>query len=70
MGHPEDVIPFCIRSYKIKDSEGKLLFEKFDNHQTINRWIPDNELITNCLHFEFEHPVKNVPVSIFEIYID
>jgi hypothetical protein len=70
MGHPEDVIPFCIRSYKIKDSEGKLLFEKSDNHQTINRWIPDNDLITNCLHFEFEHPVQHVPASIFEIYID
>jgi hypothetical protein len=70
MGHPEDVIPFCIRNYRIKDEKGTVLFEKRDNHQTINRWIPDIAWITNCLYIEFEHPVKNVPASIFEIYID
>ena len=42
MGHPEDVIPFCIRNYRILDETGNLLFEKTDNHQTINRWVPEN----------------------------
>ncbi len=70
MGHPEDVIPFCVREFKILDVNGKLLFEKTDNHQTINRWIPDQVLTTEYLKFEFEHPLGNVPASVFEIYID
>lgn len=70
MGHPEDVIPFCIQNYKIRDENGKLLFEKTGNHQTINRWIPENGLSTKLLTFEFEQPNSNVPASIFEIYID
>jgi len=70
MGHPEDVIPFCIRNYSIKDETGKVLFEKYDNHQTINRWEPESELRTSGLLIEFEHPQENVPASIFEIHID
>jgi hypothetical protein len=70
MGHPEDVIPFCIRKYRILDEKGNLLFEKSDNHQTINRWVPPNGIQTKLLKFEFEHPNLNVPASIFEIYID
>ncbi|MBV5315038.1 MAG: FAD-dependent oxidoreductase [Prolixibacteraceae bacterium] len=70
MGHPEDVIPFCIQNYRILDEKGNLLFEKTDNHQTINRWIPENGILTKLLKFEFEHANSNVPASIFEIYID
>ncbi len=70
MGHPEDVIPFCVRNYRIKDERGDLLFEKSDNYQTINSWKPDSKLETKSLRFEFEQPVVYVPTSIFEIYID
>ncbi len=70
MGHPEDVIPFCIQNYRIRDENGDLLFEKTKNHQTINHWAPENTLITRRLQFEFDHPNANVPASIFEIYID
>ncbi len=70
MGHLEDVIPFCIQEYRILDENGKLLFEKTDNHQTINRWIPQNGLNAELLKFEFKHPNTNVPASIFEVYID
>lgn len=70
MGHPEDIIPFCVRSYKIKDDNENLLYEEKDNHQTINNWKPGNELNTKKLHFEFDQSVTNVPTSLFEIYID
>jgi hypothetical protein len=70
MGHPEDIIPFCIQNYRIRDENGNLLFEKSDNHQTINRWTPEMGLTVKSLMFEFEHPNSNVPASIFEIYID
>ncbi len=70
MGHPEDVIPFCVRNYKIRDRSGHVLFVKEDNHQTINRWIPETGYTTNYLEIECEHPEENIPASIFEIYID
>ena len=70
MGHPEDIIPFCVRNYKIKDEHGNLLHEKTDNYQTINTWKPEFRLEAKMLLFEFEQPVVNVPTSIFEIYID
>ena len=70
MGHPEDIIPFCVRNYRICDEKGAILYEKTDNHQTINRWLPDNVLNVRTLKFEFDHPGANVPASIFEIYID
>jgi hypothetical protein len=70
MGHPEDVIPFCVQNFRIWDENGSLLFEKRNNHQTINRWIPENSLVTRFLKFEFDHPNEKVPASIFQIYID
>lgn len=69
-GHPEDRIPFCIKNYKIIDSNGNVLHECSDNYQTINLWIPENKFITNELSFEFQHPDPHVSASVFEIYID
>ncbi len=70
MGHPEDVIPFCIRNYRIKDENGNLLFERTENYQTISCWKPERAIETRILCFEFEQPAANVPTSLFEIYID
>ncbi len=70
MGHPEDVIPFCIRHYRILDHNGNILYENADNHQTINRWVPNQTLITKSIKFEFDHPGNGIPASLFEIYID
>ncbi|MBL7969831.1 MAG: FAD-dependent oxidoreductase [Prolixibacteraceae bacterium] len=70
MGHPEDVIPFVIRNYRILDESENVLFEASENHQTINHWIPEKSLSAKLLKFEFEHPNPNVPASIFEIYVD
>lgn len=70
MGHPEDVIPFCIRNFRIKDEDGNLLYEKTENYQTISNWKPEKAIETKILRFEFEQPVAHVPTSLFEIYID
>lgn len=67
MGHPEGVIPFCIRNYKIKDLTGKILFEKQDNYQTINTFNFENSFKTKGLIIEVEHPSKEVPAGLFEI---
>jgi len=70
MGHPEDVIPYCVRNYRIKDENGELLFEQNGNYQTIGSWKPESAIRTNGLRFEFQQPVAQVPTSLFEIYID
>ena len=70
MGHPEDVIPFCVRNFTIKDENGNLFFEQKDNYQTINKWKPESGFSTKSLCFQFEQSFANVPTSIFEILID
>lgn len=68
-GHPEDVIPFCVQNYSIYDQDNNLIFKKKNNYQTINRIILDQEV--NCfeLKIRFQFASKDIPVSLFEIYI-
>uniref|UniRef100_UPI00356A2774 hypothetical protein n=1 Tax=Mariniphaga sediminis TaxID=1628158 RepID=UPI00356A2774 len=67
MGHPEDIIPFCIQNYSIYDKEDKLLYEKKGNYQTIND--AEFESVIECteLKIRLEHPSKDVPAALFEI---
>ncbi|MDG1805653.1 FAD-dependent oxidoreductase [Flavicella sp.] len=67
MGHPEEVAPFCLRNYKIKDANETILAEKQGNYQTMNSWKFEKPIKTKALTIEAEHPSKNVPASIFEI---
>ncbi|GAL80625.1 hypothetical protein JCM19274_1251 [Algibacter lectus] len=69
MGHPEDIVPFCLGNYKIKDVNGTVLFEKEDNHQTINTWQFKQKHKTKGIIIETEKSQAHVPVSIFEILI-
>ncbi|MGV8094164.1 MAG: FAD-dependent oxidoreductase [Mangrovibacterium sp.] len=70
MGHPEDVIPFCVRNYKIYGLDNNLLFEKKDNYQTINTIVLDKPVKTSLIKVEFGVSSSNVPVSLFEIRIN
>ena len=67
MGHPEDVIPFCIRNYAIYDKHDKLLFEKNGNYQTINELVFDEVIECDELKIKLEHPSPKVPAALFEI---
>ncbi|MEO6523735.1 MAG: FAD-dependent oxidoreductase [Mucilaginibacter sp.] len=67
MGHPEDVMPFCVRNYQIKDGVGNLIYEKKDNYQSINRITFDQPVIVDKLTFFVEHPSKQIPAAIFAI---
>ncbi|MFW2376477.1 MAG: FAD-binding dehydrogenase, partial [Cellulophaga baltica] len=67
MGHPEDVTPFCVRNYTIKDNIGNVLFKKEGNYQTINTVTFESSIKISGLVIEMEHPSENVPASIFEI---
>lgn len=68
MGHPESIVPFCVREYAISDKEGNVLFEERQNHQTIN--IVDLNVETDSLAIRFAHPLPNVPASLFQLFIE
>ncbi len=67
MGHPETVMPFCVRKYVVKDQSGKILFEKTDNFQSHQRIILDEAMETRKLTIEVEHPSELVPAAVFAV---
>ena len=69
MGHPENVMPFCVRNYKILDENDEVLFEKIDNYQTINKVNLSFPVRTSKLQLLVEHPQKGIPASLFQLYV-
>ena len=67
MSHPEAVMPFCIRNYRIYDDKGRKVFEKKENYQTRNEIVFEEALVTTRLMVEVEHPSPHTPAAIFEI---
>jgi hypothetical protein len=68
-GHPENVMPFCVRNYTVYATGRKLLFEKKDNYQTRNVIKLQEPVETNELILQVEHPSKDVPAAVFEIRV-
>ncbi|OBQ52828.1 FAD-dependent oxidoreductase [Tamlana sp. s12] len=66
-GHYDDVIPFCLRNYKITSVEGEVLVEVKDNYQGLNVHKLKNKIKTKGVLIEVEHPSNNVPATIFEV---
>ncbi len=56
MGHPESVMPQCVRNYRIIDGSGRTIFEKNGNYQAVNDIRLDNPVCTDKLSIEFDSP--------------
>ena len=69
MGHPEDIMPFCVQNYKIFNN-WELIYTKKSNHQSINHIQFPNPVETSALRIEMEHPSEKVPSALFEIFIN
>ena len=69
MGHPENIIPFCIQNYQIIDHNNKIIYEKTGNYQTINRIYFKKPLTTSYLRIELKHPSDTTFANLFQIYI-
>lgn len=67
MSHPENVMPFCVRHYQIIDDQGRTVYTKTDNYQTINRIVFDIPVSTQKLTIITQHPSEDVAAAIFEI---
>jgi hypothetical protein len=70
MGHPEDVIPFCVRNYKIIDGEGNIILEVKNNYQTLNKIELKETVITSKLVIWLERaPPLKIPVALYQVII-
>lgn len=67
MTHPETVMPFCVRNYKLKDENGNIIYSKTNNYHTINKIKLSQPLLTKRLVLEVEHPSKNTPAAVFAV---
>lgn len=69
MRHPEEVIPFVVADYRIKDGSGNILKEVTGNYQAINSIELEKVTRTDSLTFEFAKKEENIPVSVFKISV-
>lgn len=67
MGHPEHVMPMCVRSCRLIDGEGVTRATLADNHQT--RWsvVFAEPVTTHELRLVCEHPSPQIPAAVFEV---
>lgn len=69
MQHPESEMPYCVKSYRIRTAEGKLLADVNNNYQTVNTLTLDSPITSQELIIELDHPSSDVPAALFEIQV-
>ncbi|WP_049721007.1 FAD-dependent oxidoreductase [Gilvimarinus polysaccharolyticus] len=69
MEHPENIMPFCIRRYRLLDDQGRVVYESEDNHQSVNVINFSQFVDTEKLIVQMEHPSQQVPAGLFEVHI-
>jgi hypothetical protein len=67
LGHPETIMPFCVRAYRILDAKGNVLHKCSDNHQTRNTIRMERPVSTDRLTIELTHPSNQTPAALFEV---
>ena len=67
MGHPEDVMPFCVRNYRIFNDQDELLHQRIDNYQTRNTVRFQRTVVTGALKIAVDPPNRAVPAALFEV---
>lgn len=67
MGHPEHVMPFCVREYIIKDERGEIIYQKNDNYQSRDVIDLVTPVHTKMLSITVQHPSVNVPAALFSV---
>ena len=67
MGHPENVMPFVVRDYTIKDDAGNTLYSKKGNYQTINKVLFSVPVTTTSLTIQVAHPSATTPAAVFAV---
>ncbi|MEM6391731.1 MAG: FAD-dependent oxidoreductase [Planctomycetota bacterium] len=67
LGHPERVVPFCVREARLTDDAGQVLAELHDNHQTYWDIKLAHPITTRSLRLTCQRPGDHVPAAVFRI---
>ncbi|MBT1706616.1 FAD-dependent oxidoreductase [Fulvivirgaceae bacterium PWU5] len=67
MGHPENVMPFCVRQYTLRDERGTVVYQREGNYQTQNVIRFNEPVTTRSLTLTVAHPSAEVPAAVFEV---
>ena len=67
MGHPERVMPYCVRHFQLVDGNGKVLHRCPDNHQTRREVIFAPPITTETLTLKVLAMHGPCPAAVFEI---
>jgi hypothetical protein len=66
-GRAENVVPQCVRRFRVFDGRRRLLHECAENHQTrVTVKLPD-PIETDVLQIELTAPAENMPAALFEV---
>jgi hypothetical protein len=66
-GHPEAVVPFCVRRYRIVADDQRVLAEVADNHQAHNRIRLASPVTTKHIDIAGLRTENRTPPAVFEI---
>lgn len=67
LGHPERVMPFCVKHYRLLDQDGRVLHEEAANHHTRNTIrLPEGARVS-VLHIECLATHGETPAAIFGV---
>ncbi len=67
LGHPENEMPFCVKSFVLRTGDGRVLAEVHDNHQTRAEITLPEAVITDRLVLELGPTHGGAPAALFEI---
>lgn len=67
MGHPESVIPFCVRNISIKNCHEQEVYIVSGNYQTIKEIVFAEPLKTAGLKIDLVHPSDKTPAGLFGV---
>jgi hypothetical protein len=67
--HPERVVPLLVRSFRVEDGEGGLLYAMEGNHQSMHRVVFSAPVTLQALTCHVDHPSDKVPAAVFGIQV-
>lgn len=67
MGHPERVMPFCVREFEVRDDAGQTLFKCVDNHESRRCIRLEPPVTTRQLTICLAAPSEVTPAALFEV---
>ncbi|MCY3799583.1 MAG: FAD-dependent oxidoreductase, partial [Chloroflexi bacterium] len=66
-GHPEDIMPFAVKHFRLRNGNGAVLAEVMDNHQTVNRFEFDEPIEIDHLQVEIVESHSDAPAALFAL---